>query len=56
MICVFFTLCYTRKAFENKCPGSSVVEQKIENLRVGGSIPPLGTILRSKELRMAQPF
>jgi hypothetical protein len=26
------------------CPGSSGVEQWIENPRVGGSIPPLGTI------------
>ena len=25
------------------CPGSSVVEQRIENPRVGGSIPPPGT-------------
>ena len=27
------------------CPGSSGVEQRIENPRVGGSIPPPGTIL-----------
>ena len=27
-------------------PGSSGVEQRIENPRVGGSIPPPGTILR----------
>ncbi len=28
----------------SRCPGSSGVEQWIENPRVGGSIPPLGTI------------
>ena len=28
-----------------RCPGSSGVEQWIENPRVGGSIPPLGTII-----------
>ena len=28
----------------NPCPGSSGVEQWIENPRVGGSIPPPGTI------------
>ena len=27
----------------SRCPGSSGVEQWIENPRVGGSIPPLGT-------------
>jgi hypothetical protein len=30
------------------CPGSSGVEQWIENPRVGGSIPPLGTTLFSR--------
>ncbi len=28
----------------HQCPGSSGVEQRIENPRVGGSIPPPGTI------------
>ena len=28
----------------SECPGSSGVEQRIENPRVGGSIPPPGTI------------
>ena len=31
-------------AFQTQCPGSSVVEQWIENPRVGSSILPLGTI------------
>ena len=31
-----------------RCPGSSGVEQWIENPRVGGSIPPLGTNLYHK--------
>ncbi len=32
------------------CPGSSGVEQWIENPRVGGSIPPLGTIYILKSI------
>ena len=32
----------------SRCPGSSGVEQWIENPRVGGSIPPLGTIFTNK--------
>ena len=35
------------------CPGSSGVEQWIENPRVGGSIPPPGTIFTSKYNRLA---
>src|SRR6056297_2073250 len=35
------------------CPGSSGVEQWIENPRVGGSIPPPGTILRNKISNLA---
>ena len=34
-----------RSALETRCPGSSGVEQRTENPRVGGSIPPPGTIL-----------
>ena len=34
----------TGNARRPKCPGSSGVEQWIENPRVGGSIPPPGTI------------
>ena len=34
--CVMHMLCA-------QCPGSSGVEQRIENPRVGGSIPPPGT-------------
>ena len=34
----------TRTMIVLPCPGSSGVEQWIENPRVGGSIPPLGTI------------
>ena len=33
------------------CPGSSGVEQWIENPRVGGSIPPLGTIITNYILK-----
>ena len=32
----------------SQCPGSSGVEQWIENPRVGGSNPPLGTIFTNK--------
>lgn len=35
----------------SRCPGSSGVEQWIENPRVGGSIPPLGTIFAHLYLR-----
>jgi hypothetical protein len=31
------------------CPGSSGVEQWIENPRVGGSIPPPGTTFKLKQ-------
>ena len=39
----------------SRCPGSSGVEQWIENPRVGGSIPPLGTIFTSKYNDLAFP-
>ena len=35
------------------CPGSSGVEQWIENPRVGGSIPPPGTILIERKQILA---
>jgi hypothetical protein len=37
----------------SRCPGSSGVEQWIENPRVGGSIPPLGTIFNNKNNGLA---
>ena len=37
--------CSTRPGIAMASPGSSGVEQRIENPRVGGSNPPLGTIL-----------
>ena len=36
----------TRTMIVLPCPGSSGVEQWIENPRVGGSIPPPGTIFQ----------
>jgi hypothetical protein len=36
------------------CPGSSGVEQWIENPRVGGSIPPLGTIFTNNNNDLAE--
>ena len=39
----------------SRCPGSSGVEQWIENPRVGGSIPPLGTIFTNKNNDLAFP-
>ena len=38
----------------SRCPGSSGVEQWIENPRVGGSIPPLGTIFKNKYNDLAE--
>ena len=38
----------TRTMIVLPCPGSSGVEQWIENPRVGGSIPPPGTTTLSK--------
>ena len=38
----------------SRCPGSSGVEQWIENPRVGGSIPPLGTIFTNKNNGLAE--
>ena len=38
----------TRTMIVLPCPGSSGVEQWIENPRVGGSIPPLGTTFTNK--------
>ena len=38
----------------SRCPGSSGVEQWIENPRVGGSIPPLGTIFTKKYKDLAE--
>ena len=37
----------------SRCPGSSGVEQWIENPRVGGSIPPLGTIFKNNNSDLA---
>ena len=36
------------------CPGSSGVEQWIENPRVGGSIPPPGTTFPANKSKKAQ--
>lgn len=38
-----------------QCPGSSVVEQWIENPRVGGSTPPLGTTFHSNLISQIFP-
>jgi hypothetical protein len=39
----------TRTMIVLPCPGSSGVEQWIENPRVGGSIPPPGTTFKLKQ-------
>ncbi len=46
----------TRRSDRLPCPGSSGVEQWIENPRVGGSIPPPGTILIYKNQVLARFF